>query len=91
MRNNEILAKVIASSKELVEQYRYEHAAMMAAVWRGDIHARNEHRKVLEILDPEIQEVVGGIFNWAVTQLKPRYTGGAVAYGRGRGRVRCVA
>ena len=63
---------------------------MMAACWRGDTPARDEHRKVLEGMMPEIQATGERVFNWAVTQLKPRYTGGAAAYGRGRGRV-CTA
>ena len=63
---------------------------MMAASWRGDIPARDEHRKVLEGMGPEIQAVGERLFNWAVAQLKPRYTGGAVSYGHGRGRI-CTA
>ena len=90
MNKEEILKKASSEASVLVRKYRAEHAAMMAAVWRGDTSARDEHRKVLEGLDPEIQETVGRIFNWATAQLKPRYTGGAVAYGRGRGRI-CVA
>lgn len=90
MKKEEILKKVIASSEELVNKYRRERAAMMAAVWRGDTHARDEHHKVLEGLDPEIQETVGRLFSWAVAQLEPRYTGGAVAHGQGRGRI-CAA
>ena len=86
----EILKKVITSSSEIVEQYRKEYAAMLAAGWRGDIPAWNEHRKVLEGMRPEIQSTVEALFSWAVAQLKPRYTGGATAYGHGRGRV-CVA
>ena len=90
MNKEEILKKVITSSSELVEQYRIEHAAMMAAAWRGDTHARDEHRKVLDGLNHKVQATVGALFSWATDQLKPRYTGGAVAYGRGRGRV-CAA
>ena len=90
MRKEEILKKAVASSKGLVERYRNEYAAMLAAGWRGDILERNEHRKVLEGMQPEIQSTVEKIFSWATAQLKPRYTGGAVAYGHGRGRC-CVA
>lgn len=86
----EILKKVITSSEEIVNKYRKEHAAMMAAVWRGDTHARDEHLAVLEGMRPEIQATGERLFNWAVAQLKPRYTGGAAAYGRGRGRI-CAA
>ena len=63
---------------------------MMAACWRGDTPARDKHLTVLENMRPEIQATVGRIFNWAVAQLKTKYTGRAVAYGRGRGRF-CVA
>ena len=90
MKKEEILERIIASSKELVERYREEHAAMMAACWRGDIPARDEHRKVLEEMRPEIQAAGERLFSWATAQLKPRYTGGAVSVGHGRGRV-CVA
>ena len=90
MDKEEILKKVIASSEELVNKYRKNYAAMLAAGWRGDIPTRDVHRKVIEEMWPQIQATVGRIFNWAVAQLKPRYTGGAVAYGRGRGRV-CAA
>lgn len=90
MRKEEILKKATSVSTVLVRKYRKEYAAMMAAAWRGDTPARDEHRKVLEGLDPEIQETIGGIFSWAVAQLKPRYTGRAVAFGRGRGRI-CAA
>ena len=90
MKKEEILKKVITSSEELVNKYRKEHAAMMAAVWRGDTHARDEHRGVLEGMRPEIQATVEGIFSWVVAQLKSQYTGGAVSYGRGRGRI-CAA
>ena len=83
----EIIAKIITGSKELVERYRREHAAMMAACWRGDTPVRDKHRKVLEGMGPEIQATGERLFNWAVAQLKPRYTGGAVCRGRGRGRV----
>ena len=86
----EILKKVITESSDLVIKFRKEHAAMMAACWRGDVPARDEHRKVLEGMRPEIQATVGNLFNWAVSQLKTRFTGGAVSHGRGRGRM-CVA
>lgn len=90
MKKEEILKKVVTSSKELVNKYRGEHAAMMAAVWAGDTPAVDEHRKVIENMRPEIQATVESIFSWAVAQLKTRYTGGAVCYGRGRGRI-CAA
>lgn len=90
MKKEEILKKASNEASALVNKYRKEHAAMMAAVWRGDIPAWEEHRKVLEAMMPEVQATVKGIFSWAVSQLHPRYTGGAVAYGRGRGRV-CMA
>lgn len=90
MNKEEILKKASLEASVLVRKYREEYAAMMAAVYAGDIPARDEHRKVLDNMWPEIQATVGRIFNWATAQLKPRYTGGAVAYGRGRGRY-CVA
>lgn len=90
MNKEEILKKVIASSEELVNKYRKTHAAMMAAVWRGCPSERDEHRKVLETMRPKIQATGEMLFSWAVAQLEPRYTGGAVAHGRGRGRI-CAA
>ena len=90
MNKEEILKKVITSSSELVEQYRNEYAAMLAAGWRGDTRAWNEHRKVLDGLNHKVQATVGALFSWSVAQLKPRYTGGAVTYGHGRGRI-CTA
>ena len=90
MNKEEIIKKASTEASVLINKYHKEHAAMMAAAWCGDTHTRDEHRKVLEGLDPEIQETVSRVFNWAVAQLKPRYTGGAVAHGRGRGRM-CVA
>ena len=90
MNKEEILKKATEKTTVLVTKYRKEYAAMMAAAWRGDIPARDEHHKVLKSLDPEIQDTVGRIFSWAVAQLKPRYTGGAMSYGRGRGRI-CMA
>ena len=86
----EILKKALDESRGLVLKFNREYAAMMAAGWRGDIPARDEHRKVLEEMRPEIQATGERIFSWAVSQLKPRYTGGAVCRGRGRGRV-CAA
>lgn len=90
MKKEEILKMASNEASALVNKYRKEHADMMSAVWRGDIPARDEHRKVLEAMMPEVQATVGRIFNWAVAQLKPRYTGGAMCYGHGRGRV-CAA
>ena len=90
MNKEEILKKASNEAAVLVNKYRKVYASMMEAIWRGDTPARDAHRKVLELLDPEIQETIGGIFSWAVAQLKPQYTGRAVAYGRGRGRI-CVA
>lgn len=90
MKKEEILKKAVADSAVLIHRYRKEYAAMLAAGWRDDIPARDEHRKVLEGMWPEIQTTVGELFSWAVAQLKPQYTGRAMAYGRGRGRV-CMA
>ena len=87
MKKEEILKKVITSSSELVKNYRKEYAAMLAAGWRGDTRAWNEHRKVLDGLDLVVQATGKKLFDWAVAQLKPRYTGGAVCRGRGRGRI----
>lgn len=90
MNKKEILKKASSEASVLIRKYREEYASMLEAGWRGDIPARDEHRMVLEGMRPEIQATIGNIFNWAVSQLKPRYTGRAVAYGRGRGRV-CAA
>ena len=90
MKKEEILKKVTEDTAVLMNKYRKEHAAMMAAVWRGDVPARDQHRKVLNSMMPEIQATGERLFNWAVAQLEPRYTGGAVAHGRGRGRI-CAA
>lgn len=90
MNKEEILKKASNEASVLVRKYRYEHAAMMAAVWVGDVPAVDEHRKVLEGMMPEIQATGERLFNWAVSQLKPKFTGGAVSHGRGRGRI-CMA
>lgn len=90
MKKEEILRKVTDDTSVLVNKYRKEHAAMMAAIWRGDIPARDEHYKVLEGMKPEVQAKVTEMLNWATAQFSTRYTGGAMAEGRGRGRV-CVA
>lgn len=90
MNKEEIIKKATEVAYGIINKFRKEHAAMMAAVWRGDTRARDEHRKVLDGLDHKVQATAEKLFNWAVAQLKPRYTGGAVAYGRGRGRI-CVA
>lgn len=90
MNKEEILKKASSEALVLVHKYREAYTAMMTAVWRGDVPAVEEHRKVLETMRPEIQATVGRIFNWAVAQLEPRYTGGAVAHGQGRGRI-CAA
>ena len=90
MTKGEILKKASDEATELIVKFNREHAAMMAAGWRGDIPARDKHRKVLEEMRREIQATGERIFSWAVSQLKPRYTGGAVCRGRGRGRV-CAA
>ena len=87
MDKKEILKKASDEAAVLIRKYRNEHAAMMAAAWRGDVPTRDAHRKVLDGLDHEVQATGKRLFNWAVAQLKPRYTGGAMAYGRGRGRV----
>ena len=90
MKKEEIINKAINESAVLVYKYRNEHAAMMAACWRGDIPARDAHRKVLNGMMPEVQATGEQLFSWAVSQLKTRYTGGAAAVGRGRGRI-CMA
>lgn len=90
MNNNEIMSTIIAKSSDLVEKYRAVHAAMMAAVYRGDIPTRDECRRTLEGMRTEVQKKVVEMLSWAVAQLSTRYTGGAVAYGRGRGRY-CTA
>ena len=90
MNNDEILSTVIVRSKDLTEKYQKAHAAMMAAVYAGDIPARDEHRKVLEEMKPEIQAKAVEMLNWATAQFSTRYTGGAMAEGHGRGRV-CMA
>lgn len=87
MNKEEILKKVTEEASVVVDRFHKEHAAMMAAVWRGNTCEMEEHRKVLEEMRPEIQATGERVFSWAVSQLKTRYTGGAVAYGRGRGRI----
>ena len=76
MNKEEIIKEATASCAVLVRKYREAYAAMLAAGWRGDIPTWDEHRKVIDNMWPEIQATVGRIFNWAVAQLKPRYTGG---------------
>lgn len=86
----EIIKRVITSSDEIVKKYRKEYASMMEAVWRGDTNTRDEHLAVLEGMMPEIQAKAVEMLNWATSQFTTRYTGGAMAEGRGRGRV-CTA
>ena len=90
MRKEEILKKVTEEASVIIGMFRKEHAAMMEAVWRGNTREVEEHRKVLDGLNHEIQATGERLFRWAIAHLKPVYTGGAVAYGHGRGRV-CVA
>ena len=88
MKKEEIIKKVTEASSVIVNKFRKEHAAMMAAVWRGDTRARDEHRKVLEgMRNHEVQSTGERLFSWAIAQLKPVYTGGAISYGHARGRI----
>ena len=86
----EIIKKVEEDASAIIGMFRKEHAAMMAACWRGDTRARDEHRKMIDGMGPEIQATVGRLFSWATAQLKPTYTGGIISYGHGRGRI-CAA